>query len=124
MRLHHHAIKVRDVRACLPFYRDLLGLPQTRVQEDAHGIRSVWLELEGDAFLAIERADEEGTRNDQDVGHHCFALAIEAQTRASWIARLTEFGHPIFHSTEFTIYVRDPEGTVIALSHFPEGIAK
>ena len=47
------------------------------------------------------------------------ALGIAAPARAAWIGRLAAAGHPIERSTAFTIYTRDPDGCLVALSHHP-----
>ena len=44
---------------------------------------------------------------------------IEADERDVWAARLREGGHPVVRETAYTLYVRDPEGTLVALSHHP-----
>src|SRR5688572_20727804 len=55
--VHHLALLVDDLPAAERFYRDVLGLPVLRRWPDADGgERSVWLDLGGGAFLALERA--------------------------------------------------------------------
>ena len=43
-----------------------------------------------------------------------------AATRDAWEAHLTAAGHPIVHRTDYTLYVRDPEGNRVGLSHWPD----
>ncbi len=123
MRLHHVAIQCRDLGACERFYREVLGLAVLRRwPRDGGGDRSVWLALE-DGFLALERADEEpapGPWRDGKAGLHLLALRIAPGERRAWEARLEACGVPVVHRTRWTIYVRDPEGNRVGLSHHPE----
>lgn len=125
LRVHHLAVKVRDLARAEAFYSGALGLAVTRRQEDEHGVaRSIWVALGDGSFLAIERAEaSEPVRDDTAPGWHCIALGIAAADRESWRARLGERGHPIVRETAYTLYVRDPEGAIVALSHYPHAYA-
>ena len=121
--LHHLAIKVRDLAAAERFYCEVLGLPVQRrwPSDDGQG-RSLWLDLGAGAFLALERATlARVPLGEEDPGLHMVALRIERHERRAWIERLTAAGAPPYRQTDFTIYVRDPEGNRIGLSHWPEG---
>jgi len=117
--VHHLAILVRDLPRVEPFYRDLLGLPVVR----RDGERSVWLDLGREAFLALERApelpDPAAADPDERPGLHLVALRIERGARAAWEARFQDAGVNVYRRTDFTIYVRDPEGNRVGLSHWP-----
>lgn len=131
--VHHLAVKVRDLARAERFYVGVLGLRVMTRREDEHGPRSIWLALgpkpEPDVkpevkreqpFLAIERADDAGpARHDDAIGWHCVALGIEVEERESWRKALEGAGHAVFRETPYTLYVRDPEGSVVALSHHP-----
>ena len=121
LAVHHLAVKTRNLAKSERFYALVLGLPILKRHEDAHGPRSIWLGLSDSAFLAVERADdaEAEARLDDAVGWHCIALTMDVASRASWIAKLEAAGHPIFRQTPYSIYVRDPDGAVVALSHYP-----
>lgn len=83
------------------------------------GERSLWLRL-APGFLALEACDGPAVEKpfrDPGGGIHLLALSIPASERASWEARL---GPRIIHRTSYTLYVQDPEGNRIALSHHPE----
>lgn len=122
LSLHHLAVVVRDLDASERFYANVLGLPVVKRWQDAEGRpRSVWVELGQGAFLAIERAAAAGPlRSDEAPGLHCLALAIEPHERDAHRARLTAAGFPVERETAFTFYVRDPDGVLIGLSHYPE----
>ncbi len=129
--LHHVAVRCADLGACERFYREVLGLAVLRRWPGAGGAdRSVWLAV-GDGFLALEReepaapgpgpaaaAPPEAWRGGPP-GLHLVALRIDASERPTWEARLAARGVPVAHRTRFTLYVRDPEGNRIGLSHWP-----
>lgn len=118
---HHVAVVVRDLERAEAFYAGVLGLaPMRRWTDDAGAPRSVWLDLGDGAFLAVERAAAEGPRRaDEAPGLHCIALRIAHTDRERWRAHLAEAGHPVERETEFTLYTRDPDGTLVGLSHHP-----
>lgn len=124
MGLHHLAIQCSRLEPCERFYREVLGLPVVRRGVDEQGVeRSVWLGLDGGAVLALERTDgvaEERPWRDPRPGLHLLALRIEAAERAAWEARLAAAGVEVLHRTRWTLYVHDPEGNRIGLSHHPE----
>ncbi|MCM2334153.1 MAG: VOC family protein [Anaeromyxobacteraceae bacterium] len=126
--LHHVAIQCADLGACERFYVDVLGLPvERRWPAEGGGDRSVWLGLGGAAFLALERAAEPPRATawrSPEAGLHLVALRIGAGERAAWEARLAAAGVPVAHRTRWTIYVRDPEGNRVGLSHHPEDPAE
>lgn len=125
---HHIAIAVADLAKVERFYVELLGLPCLRrwPAADGQGERSVWLSLGADSFLALERCarDAQGdgeSRAFTDIapGLHLVAFSIAASTRSAWRARLTQAGVPVVRETDFTLYVQDPEGNRVGLSHWP-----
>jgi glyoxylase I family protein len=124
--VHHVAVKVRDLARAEAFYVRLLGLPVLRrwPTADGHGERSLWLDMGQGAFLALERADgpSDGAaaKPEGAPGIHLVALGIARSERDAWAARLAAAGHPVYQQTDFTLYVRDPEGNRVALSHWPD----
>jgi glyoxylase I family protein len=120
----HVAIAVRDLPACEAFYTSVLRLPvQRRWPRIEGGDRSVWLDLGGGAFLALERADSlpAGPRPPGTTeGYVLLALTIEVADRPGWESSLAAAGVPVVRRTPYTIYVEDPEGNRVGLSHWPE----
>ncbi len=124
---HHLAIQVRDLRAAEEFYCGLLGLQVLRrwpwpAADQRAGERSLWLAL-GAGFLALESC--EGSREDQAFkdlrpGLHLLALRIDAKDRALWEQRFSERGVTVVHRSAFTLYILDPEGNRVGLSHHPD----
>ncbi len=122
MHVHHVAVKVVDLPRAEAFYATVLGLPVLRRWPlPDGGERSIWLDLGAGAFLALERADvREPVKAEGASGIHLVALHIQSSEREAWIARLDQAGYPVYQQTDYTLYVRDPEGNRIGLSHWPE----
>jgi catechol-2,3-dioxygenase len=112
--IHHVALKVRDLASCERFYCHELGLPVL----ERKGEGAVWLDAGAGAILMLEQGiggPDSAPLSDPSAGLHLLAFRIPASERAAWAARL-----PICGATEYTLYVRDPEGNRIGLSHYPE----
>lgn len=121
---HHLAIQVRELERQATFYREVLGLPElARHRRDDGTLRSVWLGLPEGGFLALEEvsgaAAEEGFRHERP-GLFLLALRIPASERAAVLAELAARGVPVTHESRWTVYLRDPEGNRIGLSHHPD----
>jgi catechol 2,3-dioxygenase-like lactoylglutathione lyase family enzyme len=121
--VHHLAILVRDLPGAEQFYCGILGLAVLRRWPDADGTgeRSVWVDTGDGAFLALERATgrAQGDEDEDEEGWHLVALRIEAGEREEWRQRFARAGVAVYRETGFTIYVRDPEGNRVGLSHYP-----
>jgi glyoxylase I family protein len=149
--VHHVAIAVRDLGALEAFYTSVLGLPILRrwpaaqsstvaasagaasnsaASDSAVGDRAVWLDLGNGAFLALERAAEPAVGASSDrtadpvLGYLMIALRIASAARADWEARLAAAGVTVVHRTAYTLYVADPEGNRVGLSHWPDAAAE
>jgi hypothetical protein len=126
------AIAVRDLPAVEAFYTGVLGLAILRrwpVAGDETRDRSVWCDLGGGAFLALERAGDperagEGEAAGRAHGYLMIALRITRAARADWEARLAAAGVVVVHRTAYTLYVDDPEGNRVGLSHWPDAAAE
>lgn len=122
MSFHHLAIQVADLPRAERFYREVLGLEVSKRwpwDDGRPGERSIWLSL-GDGFIALEACDgpvPSRAFRDPRPGLHLFAISIPAGDRAAWEQRL---GVAIVHRTKFTLYLLDPEGNRIGLSHHPD----
>jgi hypothetical protein len=73
--------------------------------------------------LAIERgAPEAARRVDAGAGHHCLALRVAAADRGAWQQRLAQGSIEIERASDYSLYFRDPDGALVALSHWPEPV--
>ncbi len=113
MRVHHIALRTRDLAALVDFYRRWLGVSVLRDQRP----RSVWLDLAGEAVLMIEAADEAEPRPPAG-GLDLLAFRLPAADFEATRLRLEGAGL-LESRTEQTLYFRDPDGRRLGLSCFP-----
>jgi glyoxylase I family protein len=121
--IHHLAIKVARLDRAEAFYTRVLALPVLRrwPASDGVGERSLWLDLGHGAFLALERAEVDGPSKPEGApGLHLVALRIDRAERDAWVSRLAEAGYPVLRRSDYTLYVCDPEGNQVGLSHWPD----
>lgn len=121
---HHVAIQARDLERVTAFYRDVLGFPElTRHLRPDGSLRSIWVGVPGGGFLAIEAAGGEPEAlpfRHGRPGLLLLAFRIAKPARAGVVEAFARAGVPLEHQTKWTVYVRDPEGNRVALSHHPE----
>ena len=113
MRVHHLAFRTDDVARLERFYVEALGMALVR----RHGERSVWLDA-GGAIVMLERR-EEGEPATAQGSMEMVAFAIAPEARVASCERLERAGITLEGSTEFTLYLRDPDGRRIGLSSYP-----
>ncbi len=123
---HHLAIQVKALEDVAGFYREVLGLAEIERHHAADGrLRSIWLDVGGGGFLALERVETAPSPDpdyrDGRPGVFLVALRIDRADRERIRGELERRGVPLVHETRWTLYVRDPEGNRIALSHHPDG---
>jgi catechol 2,3-dioxygenase-like lactoylglutathione lyase family enzyme len=112
--VHHVALRVRSPERAAEFYAGVLGLAEVKRFPADDGVRSIWLRA-GDAVIMLER-HLRGSGAPAGSGH---LLALEIDALASWEERLAKAGVPIDDRSEFTLYVRDPDGHRIGLTVYP-----
>jgi catechol 2,3-dioxygenase-like lactoylglutathione lyase family enzyme len=116
---HHAALQVRDVEKVASFYRELMGLAELRrFHHDDGSLRSVWLSL-APGFLAVEQLPDGAAAPAPSLGYSMLALRIDPARRASISQWLEARGVAVVEQTAWTLYVRDPEGNLVGLSHHP-----
>lgn len=113
MRVHHLAFRTGDLERLERFYVDALGLAVIRRNE----ARSVWLDAGGAIVMLELREDDEPAID--PASKEMVAFAVEPETRALRIDRLARAGVTVEAATDFTLYVRDPDGRRIGLSSYP-----
>jgi catechol 2,3-dioxygenase-like lactoylglutathione lyase family enzyme len=107
MKIHHIALRTRDVARLEAFYAGALGLPVLRREGN------VWLAA-GDSIVMLE-ACRTGEPDVPVGSFELVAFAISPRERAKFARRLR-----IEAETPFTLYVRDPDGRRVGLSHYPD----
>ncbi len=121
---HHLALQARDVERVSAFYREVLGLCEVKRHfRDDGTLRSVWLAVEGSdalaGFLAVEHLPSGLAQPGGALGPSMIALRVAPGARPGLRDHLAQRGVPIERETGWTVYVRDPEGTLVGLSHHP-----
>ena len=123
MRIHHLAMRTRDVAALTRFYTAHVGLTEVRRLRGAGGpggagvARATWLAA-GDAVVMIEHGGEAepavpgGTME-------LVAFAVSAEEKAHRKIALAAAGIPLEGETAHTLYFRDPDGRRVGLSDYP-----
>jgi catechol 2,3-dioxygenase-like lactoylglutathione lyase family enzyme len=112
LRIHHVAMRTRDVSALERFYVSVLGLAVFR-RDEMRG--SVWLDASG-VMLMLERA-EAGEPPVPAGTKEIVAFAVD--DKDAWRNRLTKAGLAIEAETAHTLYFRDPDGRRVAVSTHP-----
>jgi catechol 2,3-dioxygenase-like lactoylglutathione lyase family enzyme len=113
MRVHHIALRTRDVARLESFYAGVLGLRATR-RDEARG--SVWLDA-GGAIVMIEHA-EGGEPAIAAGSMELVAFAIDAGEMGRWKRELAARGIAVEGETAYTLYFRDPDGRRVGLSSY------
>ena len=122
LSVHHLALLVNDLEASENFYREVLGLEEEKrwFENDGKTLRSIWLRTGDNSRLMLERATStENRRSEGASGWHLFALQIEASKREAWRDYLSSQGIGISQESSYSLYIEDPEGNKVALSHWP-----
>ncbi len=124
--IHHLAVQCHDLIGMARFYERVLRLPVVRRWPNDNpehpGDRAVWLGL-GTSVIALERVDVPAAPPEwrsQAPGLHLIALQIFSWSRQLWRDHLALHEVPILYESAWTLYLRDPEGNRIGLSHFPD----
>jgi catechol 2,3-dioxygenase-like lactoylglutathione lyase family enzyme len=112
-RIHHLALRTRDVEGLVRFYREWFGLEVVRDQSP----RAQWLGLGEGAVLMIEAA-EPGEPAIAAGSRELIAFHTDSQALADLRARLVAEGR-LEAETAYTVYFRDPDGRRVGASCYP-----
>jgi catechol 2,3-dioxygenase-like lactoylglutathione lyase family enzyme len=112
VRIHHIALRTRDVARLERFYVEVLGLPIMR-RDAARG--SVWLAA-SEFVLMLERAQE---GEPAVPAGSMELLALSVASLDGWRGRLADAGVAIEGETAHTLYFRDPDGRRLGVSDYP-----
>jgi len=120
--LHHIALACANIEKQATFYKEL-GLKEIQRNNDAKGLRSVWLSCSS-VILMLERADTNSTKpqrasyHNRESGFHLAAFTIEAEQATVWRNFLNE-KNLFADESDYTLYAYDPEQNRIAFSSYP-----
>lgn len=127
MNLAEAALYVADLERARTFYRDVLGLVEMAVFDDA-----AFLQISSDATLILFQIDALETRVSVIPAHGArgrghVALAISPDEMAAWRERLQAHGVEIEHEQDWplgthSLYFRDPDDNSLELidnTHYP-----
>ena len=113
LRIHHLALRARDVGETVAFYRDVLGLHEVRAARP----QSVWLALSDGSVMMVEARS--ASEPAVPVGSlELFALRVTAARKSEIRARALARGC-FDGETEHTVYLRDPDGRRVGVSTYP-----
>lgn len=115
---------VRDLDACVKFYRDILGF---KVKESGEGYISFDLEGQALALMDLSTASkmttEEAVQPEKEGAHRVLLAAFVDDTDEVYEALKSKGAHfikpPVTQPWgQRTAYFKDPEGNVWEISHF------
>lgn len=120
MRIHHLALRTRDVTGLARFYEEVVGLALVKRADAPPALgKSVWLDA-GGAIVMIEEA----MATEPAVAHATMeltaAFTIAPSERTFVEDRLTKAGVIVEARTAYTLYFRDPDGRRIGVSAYPD----
>jgi catechol 2,3-dioxygenase-like lactoylglutathione lyase family enzyme len=112
-RLHHLALRTRDLDRLVSFYEAWFGLSVVRESRP----RSVWLGLGPEAVMMIELAEaHEPAPATGSLELTALAVSVEQRTRLR--ESLVRAGL-LEGETQHTLYFRDPDGRRVGVSSYP-----
>ena len=117
--MHHIALHIENMDACLHFYRDLLGM-EIEWQPDAD---NVYL-TSGSDNVALHSSTHAIDRNSQALDHLGFILGEPTDVDA-WYAFLRKNGVPMCSEVKQhrdgarSFYCKDPDGNVVQMIYHP-----
>lgn len=113
-RLLHTRYRVSDLEKTVAFYRDVLGLQETRRSRSGRGSELVFFKAPGsEEEIEICKFDGSGP---VVVGPDLTHLAFEVDDLEAFAARAASLGHPLSDGPHTT-----SKGSVIAFLDAPEG---
>jgi catechol 2,3-dioxygenase-like lactoylglutathione lyase family enzyme len=113
MRIHHIALRTRDIESLVAFYAETLGLPVIHRTGDSNA----WLQA-GEAIVMLEQA-KDGEPGVPAGSLELVAFAVDPGELPAFEKRLAEHGVRIEGRTGFTLYFRDPDGRRVGVSQYP-----
>lgn len=124
LAINHIALQVSNLERISEFYKEILGFSElTRHFRSDQSLRSIWLSWgergEASPFLALEQHEGDFSQKTKDEGFSFVAFHIPPSERDAWRTHFQSKGITLEHETRWTMYLRDPEGNRVGVSHYP-----
>jgi lactoylglutathione lyase len=103
---HHVALRVRDIKASIQFYREVLGLELLRALPDAENPTMVWFP----GVQLVQKTDADGDEEGWRFAHLAFQTVNCENAVAAMQARGLKF---LPHEDGKPWFFYDPDGTMI-----------
>jgi catechol 2,3-dioxygenase-like lactoylglutathione lyase family enzyme len=123
--LTHVALHVRDLEACVAFYREFCGMACVHERDDGKGGRVVWLAEPGrerDFILVVLAGGPGRDQGEGDYGH--FGFALESRAAVDAIAEKADAAGCLIWPPREEPYpvgyycgLRDPDGNAVEFSY-------
>lgn len=114
MRIHHIALRTKNIEKLTAFYGEVLGVPVRERRPNG----SVWLAA-GEVILMLEAAAP-GEPDIAKDSMEFLSFRIKPDERDGFARKLADTGIHVEAESDFTIYFRDTDGRRVGVSHFPE----
>jgi len=116
--VHHIALRCADVERTASFYEEVVGLKRDSALNDERGLRAIWLSAGSTILMCERREAEEPSASEGDMNLVAFAVDVNDWSELERTLRARDV--VLDGASDFTIYVRDPDGRRVGLSSFPE----
>jgi catechol 2,3-dioxygenase-like lactoylglutathione lyase family enzyme len=122
--LTHLALHVRDLEACVAFYKDFCGMGEVHERDDGSGGRVVWLAEPGrgkDFIIVLLGGGPGRDQGERDYSH--FGFALESAAAVDAVAQRAEAAGCLAWAPRAEPYpvgyycgLRDPDGNFVEFS--------
>lgn len=112
LRLHHLALRTNDVAGLARFYREMFGFEVVKSSLP----RAIWMCIGNEAVLMVEKR-EAGEPEPPKGSMELIAFAVDEAGKTRVRLKSRERGC-YDGETEYTVYLRDPEGRRVGVSTY------
>ena len=116
--IHHLALGCLNLKRMLAFYESFTDFSLLEKHRFSDGsLRSIWLQSDG-VILMLELIEQKQlleASNDQGL----FLMAVPLRDEPQLRRQLSQAEIPIESESDYSLYIRDPEGNRLAFSSYP-----